>query len=95
MESDFEVLEKIGRGGFASVYKVRNVVDNEEYAIKKISIKINNKTTKNIQKEIASVLKEIRCLAQMKNENVVSYNQSWIEVILNVRKATLFILIKF
>ena len=66
------------------MYKVRNLVDNNEYAVKKIIVSISNKSAYNIQKEIGSVLKEIRCLAKIKNENVVNYNHSWIEVILKV-----------
>jgi hypothetical protein len=81
-KSDFEEIGKIGKGGFASVYKVRNLVDMNEYAIKKISVNVADKKAKNVQKEIESVLKEIRCLAKIKNDNIVNYNHSWIEVVL-------------
>jgi eukaryotic translation initiation factor 2-alpha kinase 1 len=78
-DTEFEKLEKIGRGGFASVYKVRNILDNSHYAIKKIKISIDKKN-KDLQKEISSVLQEIRYLAKFKCDHVVTYNHSWVEV---------------
>ena len=55
-------------------------MDESEYAVKKIVLKIDNKSTKRIKSEIENVMSEIRCLARIKNENVVRYNHSWIEV---------------
>ena len=37
--SDFTELEKIASGGFGSVYRARNNLDENEYAIKKIYLK--------------------------------------------------------
>ncbi len=36
-ENDFEELILIGEGGFGSVYQVKNKIDDEIYAIKKIN----------------------------------------------------------
>lgn len=88
-ETEFEKLDKIGRGGFASVYKVRNILDNSYYAIKKIKISIDKKN-KDLQKEISSVLQEIRYLAKFKCDFVVTYNHSWVEVNLKEVKAWKF-----
>jgi serine/threonine protein kinase len=79
-ESDYEVLEEIGSGGFSTVYKVRNQLDHSLYAIKKIIINISKANKKSIQKELDSVLQEIRLLARSKSEHVINYNHSWIEV---------------
>lgn len=38
-ELDFKELEFIAAGGFGVVYKARNILDNNEYAIKKIVIR--------------------------------------------------------
>jgi len=78
-DTEFEKIEKIGRGGFASVYKVRNILDNSHYAIKKIKIRIDNKN-KDLQREISGVLQEIRYLAKFKSRYMVTYNHSWVEV---------------
>ena len=41
---DFQILAKLGEGAFSTVYKVRRLVDNIEYAMKKV--KMNNLTEK-------------------------------------------------
>jgi len=43
---------------------------------------MKNKTSVRVKKEIDTVLNEIRCLARIKNDFVVRYNHSWIEVVL-------------
>jgi hypothetical protein len=80
---EFEKIEKIGKGGFASVYKVRNFLDNSLYAIKKIKLKIDD--SKQIQKDIITVLQEVRYLAKIKSEFIVTYNHSWVEVNLKIK----------
>ena len=37
-ENNFTFIAEIGRGGFGAVYRMRNKVDNVEYAIKKIEL---------------------------------------------------------
>lgn len=39
---DFQFLGKLGEGAYSSVYKVKRLIDNEIYAIKKV--KLNNLT---------------------------------------------------
>jgi serine/threonine protein kinase len=82
-ETEFKKIAKIGTGGFSSVYKVMNILDNSFYAIKKIKIKIEKKN-KDLQKEIISVLQEIRYLAKIKSEYIVTYNHSWVEIKIKV-----------
>jgi hypothetical protein len=79
-------LEKIGNGGFSSVYKVRNLLDNSLYAIKKLKIKFQNKN-KDFENEILKVFQEIRFLAKIKGEYIVDYNHSWVEVNLKNEKS--------
>jgi len=84
-ETEFEKLGKIGNGGFSSVYKVRNLIDNSLYAIKKLKIKIKNKN-KDFENKILKVFQEIRFLAKIKAEHIVDYNHSWVEVNLKNNK---------
>jgi serine/threonine protein kinase len=66
-------LKKIGRGGFGSVYKVQNVVDESFYAVKKINLKM--KANKEMFKEeLEKVLREVRTLASIKHSNIIGYN---------------------
>jgi len=49
-ERDFEVIEKIGEGGFATVFKAKNLLDDIEYAVKKIVLNMKNKTSVRVKK---------------------------------------------
>lgn len=36
--ANFEVLEKVGQGSYASVFKVRRLTDNKIYALKQVPL---------------------------------------------------------
>ena len=77
-------MSQIGTGGFAKVVKAKNLLDDMEYAIKKIKIETKNKSASEIVSELEQILTEIRCFAKIKHKHVVRYNHSWIEVDLKV-----------
>jgi len=64
----------IGSGNFGKVYKVKNLLDQNEYAIKKI------KLDKNMS---VNVLNEIRVLAKLDHENIIRYYHAWIDIDVN------------
>lgn len=70
---DFRVLETIGKGSFASVYKVIRKSDSKVYALKRVKI---NKMSK---KEIADALNEIRFLASIRQKNIVGFLEAFLE----------------
>ena len=35
---DFKIICKLGEGSFSTVYKVKRISDNQEYAIKKVKM---------------------------------------------------------
>ena len=80
--ADFTEVKQLGRGGFGTVYHVRNFVDNQHYAIKKIGLdptRLRKRWEKGGQVEIQNVLREIRTLAALEHSNIVRYFGAWIE----------------
>ena len=57
---NFEIICKLGSGGFSKVYKVKRKIDNQIYALKKVQI-LNLS-----EKQKLSSLNEIRVLASIK-----------------------------
>ncbi|CAB4004207.1 eukaryotic translation initiation factor 2-alpha kinase 1-like [Paramuricea clavata] len=72
-KEEFQELEKLGKGGFGSVYKVKNRLDGREYAVKKVYL--SEKDLPNCFK----VLREVKVLAQLRHPNVVGYQSAWLE----------------
>lgn len=77
--SEFEELAILGKGGYGRVYKVRNKLDGQHYAIKKILIKGVTKT------DCMKVLREVKVLAGLQHPNIVGYHTAWIEHVHVVR----------
>ncbi|XP_071485628.1 eIF-2-alpha kinase GCN2-like [Diadema antillarum] len=74
LQSEFEFLDFLGKGGFGNVIKVRNKLDGNLYAIKKILL---NPKSRELNKKIT---REVKLLSRLNHENVVRYYNSWIEV---------------
>jgi len=72
-EEDFIEVDKLGRGGYGSVYAVKNKLDGLMYAMKKIQFK--NTSSLLLEK----VLREVKTLALLNHPNVVRYHSAWIE----------------
>lgn len=66
---DLSNSELIGRGGFGSVFKVFNQMDNRHYAIKRVRVTEEN---------IPNALTEIRILASVAHPYVIRYHHSWV-----------------
>ncbi|XP_045156056.1 eukaryotic translation initiation factor 2-alpha kinase 1 [Echinops telfairi] len=71
--SEFEEIAILGKGGYGRVYKVRNRLDGQYYAIKKILMKNAVKT------ECMKVLREVKVLSGLQHPNIVGYHTAWIE----------------
>ncbi|XP_070316535.1 eukaryotic translation initiation factor 2-alpha kinase 1 isoform X5 [Odocoileus virginianus] len=78
--NEFEELAVLGKGGYGRVYKVRNKLDGQYYAIKKILIKGATKT------DCMKVLREVKVLAGLQHPNIVGYHTAWIEHVHVVRR---------
>ncbi|EGC30773.1 hypothetical protein DICPUDRAFT_9913, partial [Dictyostelium purpureum] len=89
-EEDFCELEKVGKGGYGSVYRVKNKLDGEYYALKKIPFK---NTTKIF---LEKVLREVKTLASLNHRNIVRYHSAWLETeeIVSTSITTLYIVMQ-
>ena len=70
---NFEILEKLGKGAFSVVYKVRRNIDNQIYALKKVQI------TNLSEKQKFNSLNEIRVLASIKSKYIVNYKEAFLD----------------
>ncbi|PYH41576.1 putative protein kinase [Aspergillus saccharolyticus JOP 1030-1] len=79
--SQFREIKVLGRGSFGEVYHVRNVVDGQDYAIKKIPL--SQRRFEQLQggnkNHLETILKEIRTLAKLDHTNIVRYYSAWAE----------------
>ncbi|XP_059485157.1 eukaryotic translation initiation factor 2-alpha kinase 1-like [Neocloeon triangulifer] len=82
--NEFEILGYINKGGFGEVFKVRNKLDNQQYAIKKILIKSREMLHKDIQKEVT-------VLASLHHPNIVKYHGAWMEPVVPELKTKVII----
>ncbi|XP_078414985.1 eukaryotic translation initiation factor 2-alpha kinase 1 isoform X2 [Cetorhinus maximus] len=71
--NEFEETEILGKGSYGEVYKVRNKLDRQLYAIKKILMK---KITKY---DCMKVLREVKVLAGLQHPHIVGYHTAWME----------------
>jgi NIMA (never in mitosis gene a)-related kinase 1/4/5 len=85
---DFEILSKLGKklppkciyikiylgdGAYSSVYKAKRIADGEIYALKKV--KLHHLS----DKEKENAINEVRILASIKHNNIISYKESFLE----------------
>jgi translation initiation factor 2-alpha kinase 3 len=80
-KSEYKEGHLIGKGGFGSVYKVENILDEQSYAIKKIKIQGRHLSLMDEQGRVTKMLSELRTLAKLSHQNVVRYYAGWIEAV--------------
>ena len=70
---DFKVVKLLGKGTYGAVYKVVRKSDNEEYALKEVSLKALKK------REREDAVNEVRVLASIKHRNILRYCEAFLE----------------
>jgi NIMA (never in mitosis gene a)-related kinase len=63
--NNFNVLNKLGEGAFATVYKVKRISDGQEYALKKVKMGSLG------EKEKLNALNEVRILASLESPHII------------------------
>lgn len=74
-KEEFVEIIRLGKGGFGSVFKVKNKLDGREYAVKKVPLKETNPDL------CLKVLREVKVLANLSHSNVVGYHAAWLEYV--------------
>lgn len=69
--SEWEPVEKLGKGGFGTVVRARNRLDGHFYAIKQLKCKS--------MRDLDDIWGEVRMLAQLNHPGVVRYYGAWSE----------------
>ena len=69
----FEIIDKLGDGAYSEVFKVKRKQDNNIYALKKVKLKGLS------DKEKQNALNEVRILASVKSNFVISYKEAFID----------------
>jgi serine/threonine protein kinase len=70
---DFKIVKLLGKGTYGAVYKVVRKSDNEEYALKEVSLKALKK------REREDAVNEVRVLASIKHRNILRYCEAFLE----------------
>ncbi|KAJ5585033.1 uncharacterized protein N7459_004833 [Penicillium hispanicum] len=78
---EFSELKILGRGSFGEVYHVKNHIDGQDYAVKKIPLSQRRLDQLQFggQNQLETIMKEIRTLARLEHTNIVRYYGAWVE----------------
>ncbi|KAI9677478.1 MAG: hypothetical protein M1817_006432 [Caeruleum heppii] len=68
---EFHELERLGKGGFGEVFKARNKLDSQMYAVKKV--------VESSRGSLEEIMQEIMHLAKLNHPYVVRYKNAWFE----------------
>ena len=69
--SDFQILAKLGEGAYSSVFKVKRLIDESIYALKKVKlVHLSNR-------EIHNAVNEVRILASIRHPNIIGYKEAF------------------
>jgi NIMA (never in mitosis gene a)-related kinase len=69
----FHIINKLGEGAYSTVLKVTRAEDGNTYALKKVKLlKLN-------EKEKLNALNEVRILASVKSNFVISYKEAFFD----------------
>ena len=82
---NFQIIDKLGEGAYSTVYKVKRILDNNIYALKKVKL-INLS-----EKEKLNALNEVRLLASINSNYVISYKEAFFDE----KDSTLSIVMEF
>merc|ERR1719158_1294888 len=77
--TDFEQLEHLGSGAHGTVWKVRNKLDGNFYAVKIIPVDEEGEEKGPNTKKLNKILREVQTLGRLNARHVLRYHHAWIE----------------
>lgn len=77
----FAEIGVLGKGGYGKVYRVRNILDRSEYAVKKVILSSSRieRIKRRGQAELDALFAEVVTLARLDHPNIVRYYSGWLE----------------
>lgn len=78
-KSNYGEKTLLGKGGFGSVYKATNLLDEQVYAIKSIPIRNTTVNAAESKSQQRALLMEARTLSKLRHDNIVRYYGAWVE----------------
>jgi translation initiation factor 2-alpha kinase 3 len=78
-QTQYGTKSLLGKGGFGQVFSVKNLVDDREYAIKRIVIRGKKLNLAGNKEKQQALLMEARSLSKLNHPNIVRYYGAWVE----------------
>jgi serine/threonine protein kinase len=82
---EFETICELGEGGFSKVFRAKSRLDQKDYAVKRMSIKLSQSSRK-AKEDIEAALNEVRLMAKFNDRHIVKMKHAWVEVVERKKK---------